>query len=53
MNDEDKYEQLKFFDKNVTNMEAKESFINDEEKEQILKKVEDYGLQFEEIGRKY
>ena len=52
INEEEKYEDLKFFDKNVTNLSAKESFINEDEKEKILKKVKEYVPQFEEIGPK-
>uniref|UniRef100_A0A7S3N4J2 Uncharacterized protein n=1 Tax=Euplotes harpa TaxID=151035 RepID=A0A7S3N4J2_9SPIT len=50
INEEDKYD-LRFFDKEVTNMAAKESFINDEEREQILKKVEGYNKDFQEIAK--
>lgn len=45
----DKYD-LKHFDKDVINMEAKESFINDEEREEIMKKVEGYQQDFQEIA---
>ena len=48
----DKYD-LKHFDKEVTNMVAKESFINDEEREMILKKVEGYQQDFQEIAGYY
>jgi serine/threonine protein kinase len=48
INEEDKYE-LKFFDKEFTNMSAKESFINDEEKEKILSKIHKYEEKFKEI----
>lgn len=48
MNDDNKYD-LKFFDSEVTNMSAKESFINDEEKEKILSKIHVYEEKFKEI----
>lgn len=51
IDDSDKYD-LKFFDKDVTNMVAKESFIDESDKEKILKKVEDFSDDFNEIGQK-
>lgn len=52
INEEDKYD-LQFFDRDVTNLAAKESFINDEEKEKILNKVKAYSDQFQEIAKNY
>lgn len=48
IDENDKY-NLNYFDKDVTNMEAKESFINDDEKQMIMKKVEGYQQDFQEI----
>lgn len=47
----DEEDKLKFFDKDVTNMEAKESFINEGEKEEILNKISEYKEKFQEIGQ--
>lgn len=52
MNEDDKYD-LKFFDKDVTTLDAKESFINDDEREKILRKVEEHKEQFQEIAKNY
>jgi len=51
INENDKYE-LKFFDKDVTELEAKESFINEGEREKILNKISEYKEKFQEIGSK-
>lgn len=50
INQEDKYD-LKFFDKEVTDLEAKESFINEGEREEILNKISGYKDKFQEIGK--
>ncbi|CAI2363739.1 unnamed protein product [Moneuplotes crassus] len=47
---EDKYD-LKFFDKEVTDLEAKESFIDEGEREEILNKISGYKDKFQEIGK--
>lgn len=52
MNEDDKYD-LKFFDTDVTRLDAKESFINDDEREQILQKVAKHKDQFQEIAKNY
>lgn len=49
--EDDKYD-LKYFDKDVTELEAKESFVNDGEREQILNKISEYKEKFQEIGSK-
>lgn len=46
---EDKYD-LAHFDPEVTNLAAKESFVNEEEREDILKRVEEYKEEFKEIA---
>jgi len=47
--EENKYD-LEFFDKDITELEAKESFIDEGEREEILNKISEYKEKFEEIG---
>lgn len=51
ISEDDKYD-LKNFDQEVTNLAAKESFINDEEREKIIDKVKSYKGEFEQIDNK-
>jgi len=52
INEDNRYD-LKYFDKDVTNLAAKESFINDEEREKIISKVKDYNDDFNEISKQH
>ena len=48
-----KIQNALFMDKEVTNMEAKESFINEGEREKILDKISEFKEKFQENSKIY